>query len=339
MGVAVASMALGAILGFLFGIPRSLQGDASSTTDPDAPGYRANTNLEQISDWLTKILVGVGLIQIGSAGEWAGRLVNSVAESLGSTPTARVVAAATLILYIIGGFLSSYLLTRTRVTRQLFASDLDLVTARAVHQATIQVQQTVDRRERVDVLALSLVDHVLNPSPGTLPPKQEDLNEALIEASDTICIQTFIRAHQVRQTTWRNDKERMARTIPIFEALIAADTLNKYHRNHAQLGYALKDLPNPKWREAEEALSEAITRRGSSPEGWLFYEFNRAICRIHLDPVRSGFSAPERREAILEDIRATGPLMAKLTQVPEVSDWLKRNSIAQAELHPVAGQP
>src|ERR1700730_13401118 len=50
-----ACMALGWAVGFLFGVPRVGSTPAST---------RINTNLEQISDWLTKILVGVGLTQL-----------------------------------------------------------------------------------------------------------------------------------------------------------------------------------------------------------------------------------------------------------------------------------
>jgi len=42
-------------------VPRSLQEVPSANGQP---GYSGNTNLEQISDWLTKILVGVGLTQL-----------------------------------------------------------------------------------------------------------------------------------------------------------------------------------------------------------------------------------------------------------------------------------
>src|SRR5579864_3778310 len=53
---------IGALLGFLFGIPRTLQGEAANKeTESDNKNnisYKVNTNLEQISDWLTKVLVG-----------------------------------------------------------------------------------------------------------------------------------------------------------------------------------------------------------------------------------------------------------------------------------------
>jgi hypothetical protein len=76
LAVAVASTMVGALLGFLFGIPRSLQQQANPATigDTEQPSdgkpklagiqaFRNNTSLEEISDWLTKIIIGIGLVQ------------------------------------------------------------------------------------------------------------------------------------------------------------------------------------------------------------------------------------------------------------------------------------
>jgi hypothetical protein len=78
LAIAAASGLVGGLLGFLFGIPRTVQGTGASTSGPQ---YDANTNLEQVSDWLTKILVGVGLVQIGRALPALGKL----AEGMKST--------------------------------------------------------------------------------------------------------------------------------------------------------------------------------------------------------------------------------------------------------------
>ena len=56
---ASAASAAGAFSGFLFGIPRVLQSDHLASQESSR--VLSNSNLEQISDWLTKILVGVGL--------------------------------------------------------------------------------------------------------------------------------------------------------------------------------------------------------------------------------------------------------------------------------------
>ena len=77
----------GFLTGFLFGVPKFGAGDASPKKPAcparsgasSAQGYsqRPNTNLEQISDWLTKIIVGLGLVELkqipthlGNAARW-----------------------------------------------------------------------------------------------------------------------------------------------------------------------------------------------------------------------------------------------------------------------------
>jgi hypothetical protein len=66
---------VGALLGFIFGVPFSRDGSPSNPVDSEdkskdpkpkapAPQYRANTSLEQISEWLSKMLVGVGLVEL-----------------------------------------------------------------------------------------------------------------------------------------------------------------------------------------------------------------------------------------------------------------------------------
>jgi hypothetical protein len=47
--------------------------------------YRPNTNLEQISDWLTKILVGVGLTQLAQVRSGAAVLSEALKPVLGNT--------------------------------------------------------------------------------------------------------------------------------------------------------------------------------------------------------------------------------------------------------------
>ena len=63
--VAGSAALIGGLLGFLFGIPRTLQQDGVAKVGPDDTeqekdsvvnpriDYQVNTNLEQISDWLT----------------------------------------------------------------------------------------------------------------------------------------------------------------------------------------------------------------------------------------------------------------------------------------------
>ena len=98
---AIAAFAAGGLLGLLFGVPRTLDRNTPPTERPEEPrflsGVGANTNLEQISDWLTKIIVGVTLTQLGTIREGAARLFNSMAPSLGGGPSAAAFAGGIVV--------------------------------------------------------------------------------------------------------------------------------------------------------------------------------------------------------------------------------------------------
>jgi hypothetical protein len=125
-----AALLAGGFIGFLFGIPRTLTSDdrvstLDGTYDVALTGapYRANTNLEQISDWLTKILVGIGLTQLGSIRTGAARLFGSMSPSLGGQSDSAAFAAALCLYFGVLGFLSGWLLTRLLLASALSAAD------------------------------------------------------------------------------------------------------------------------------------------------------------------------------------------------------------------------
>lgn len=117
-------LAIGSLVGFLFGIPRVLQAEASagpppagSTPSPNgqpagASTYtlKVNTNLEQISDWLTKIFVGLGLVQLQRVPEHLNRA--SVFIASGLAPNSKYFAGGLILYFSVLGFLGFYLLTR-----------------------------------------------------------------------------------------------------------------------------------------------------------------------------------------------------------------------------------
>ncbi len=123
--IAAASAAVGGMLGFLFGIPKSLaQGNDPSTEEAgngasqsNRPTSRAaqspNTNLERISDWLTTIFVGVGLTQIGEIPGLLREVATKLTVDLvAQVPSAPTMAMAIISYFAITGFLAGYLLTR-----------------------------------------------------------------------------------------------------------------------------------------------------------------------------------------------------------------------------------
>ncbi|MFJ7912479.1 hypothetical protein [Kitasatospora sp. NPDC096204] len=123
-----ASVVLGGGLGFLFGVPR-VRGGAGSDEPPGS--YAPNTNLEQVSDWLTKVLLGVGLTQLGSLGERLHDLGTALAPVLGGGEAAVPFAAALVLYFLVFGFLAGWLVTRLALPQALTETDqaLDLFLA------------------------------------------------------------------------------------------------------------------------------------------------------------------------------------------------------------------
>jgi len=339
--VAGASLLLGGILGFLFGIPRTLQHEgapADSSSGETSVDYRMNTNLEQISDWLTKMLVGVGLTQLTSIHTNLQKITVYVAAGLGGHPGSSVLALAVILYFTVVGFLIGYLWTRLYLAGAFRFADMRAIGALAsrVEQTDKKIEE-FKKQSEIDVEALNLTYRQLNPGPEVPTVSQEELNTAVNAASRSIRVQIVNQAWSVRGDNWRDNKPRMEATIPIFRALIHADPENRYHMNHGQLGFALKDQQEPDWREAEREIAKAIEIRGSwQDNGWLFYEFNRAICRIKLDEAftRGEPADPSTRKAIRTDLQAAwqSDLRSLVERESLIKDWMKANKISKAAL-------
>ena len=111
--LALAATAAGSILGFLFGVPR-YRPDA--TVDGD---YAPNTNLEQVSDWLTKVIIGATLVQLHDLAAAIGELSAAIDKEIGDDAGSAIVAGSVLIYSFIGGFVWSYLWTSVRLMKEL----------------------------------------------------------------------------------------------------------------------------------------------------------------------------------------------------------------------------
>lgn len=343
VGIAVAGAALlvGALTGFLFGIPRKLQQDRSAPSEDNGQEkssareesalYGGNTNLEQISDWLTKILVGVGLTQISAVGEALRKIADVAAPGFGGFDSSGPFAAALVVYFLVSGFLIGYLWTRLFLGRALTAAE-------RAHSLKKQLSE-LEQQSHADAKALRLSGMQLSGDEGERPT-QSELDEAMRGASSDTRSHIFYRAQLQRWRNWKEDvtKPVMERTIPIFRALISSDTENRYHENHGQLGYALKDKRNADEAEAERELSTAIAIRGDAREhNWHIYEFNRALCRIRLDP---GFkadspSSADARSKIIADL-AVGvedPWVEELVEKdPDINKWLALNKLTTDDI-------
>jgi hypothetical protein len=128
----VAAGTVGAVLGFLFGLPRSRFADLATAADlvapqpatpnptgaPTAPTtstrYLTNSNLIKVSDWLTTIVIGLSLVNLGKALPALRSLSAALKAPLGGAAYAGAIGTSVLIVGSLAGFMLSYLWTSTR---------------------------------------------------------------------------------------------------------------------------------------------------------------------------------------------------------------------------------
>ena len=137
----LASFVSGCVIGFLFGIPKTVdsgrllsnarnRAEEMLKSEPNTKAvlnhrFIPNTNMEEISDWLTKIIVGLTLVEFRQIVSWFREAATTLAQGIDSEDPARRVAVSEGIMVYFGavGFLSGFLLTRLSLAVAMRASD------------------------------------------------------------------------------------------------------------------------------------------------------------------------------------------------------------------------
>jgi hypothetical protein len=117
--VGVGIMIVGGLLGLLFAIPRAQDPDKLDGLPQRRRPFIVNTNFEQISDWLTKIIVGVTLVQLDEIVTKLGHVIDDIAGIFGNQTGATLVAAGIVSYFSAVGFLIGYVATRSLITMLL----------------------------------------------------------------------------------------------------------------------------------------------------------------------------------------------------------------------------
>lgn len=155
--LSVASLIVGCVFGFIFGIPKShSQSDTVASTEvADAsvsrqingadrvnatPGEQietsggtgktlqtnikttrpqivANTNLEQISDWLAKVIVGIGLTQLNDLSQKIMQAGEHLKAAFSPVKNGDIIGVSIIIAFFLIGFLWFFLESRTLLMR------------------------------------------------------------------------------------------------------------------------------------------------------------------------------------------------------------------------------
>jgi hypothetical protein len=308
----------GGLLGFLFGIPRYLAtpekappvATSTSAAAVRAATYGDNTNLEQISDWLTKILVGVGLTQLNAIPDKLGELAAFLSPAFADSG---VFAVGAVLYFSIAGFLFGYLWTRLFMRGALKDAD---------DAAAAQMKSEREQQAEYDAKAITLVRQHLTPSAGAAQVSEEELKNAISKASKD-------QRLMIRQLAM--GEPRAERAVPLLRAIIGGDE-DSYFDDHAQLAYRLKDQREPDWAGAEAELTTAIRLRGPMDPTFGGYELHRALSRIGMEDQTKPSS---NRDAIVADLKTAVRDPAIAVELPHndtVQQWMTRNSVLPADL-------
>lgn len=193
--VMLASFAVGAILGFIFGIPRTLQGDGESmlkkqgdsddskAKSDNGASVRSNTNLEQLSDWLTKIIVGVGLVEFKEIASSIATLSERLSNGIMDPRFGFTIISTTVIFYLLMGFLVCYLWTRIYFEK-ILKSQIDNTRLNKLEQAKNIQEEIADLKESFQIeKARSVVEKIINKT-GDKKEKTNYFQEIVLIAFD-----------------------------------------------------------------------------------------------------------------------------------------------------------
>lgn len=146
----------GLLIGFLFAIPKSDASHDNAARNLDESSgagskYSLNTNLEDISDWLSKMIVGVGLVQLTSVPGYIKRASLYWSSSVDSGFPAAYTSTL-IIFFCLLGFLVGYLWTRLYLVGDFIRQDPRNVNLQAI------VSKIEDLGNKVSLAGSSAVD-------------------------------------------------------------------------------------------------------------------------------------------------------------------------------------
>ncbi|MBI1686536.1 pYEATS domain-containing protein [Caulobacter hibisci] len=145
----------GGLLGLLFGLPTSAaRAVAQTNANPHGPGqdnpwFTDNTAMEQIADWLTKIIVGLSLVNFDRflLHGWEVSVEVSRAMS-GQADAGPAIGGLTLAPSVLIGFAISYIWIRRFLPGELASARLSMIERQAMSMQYMSGRQKIEAAER-----------------------------------------------------------------------------------------------------------------------------------------------------------------------------------------------
>jgi len=290
----LAAIALGGLFGFLFGIPKSSAGGKSDGTTPTPkPANRVNTNLEEVSDWLTKLILGAGLTQIGALWTMFVKLSRQIGERGFVDHAYGGAIAGGLIIYgLVVGFLAGYVLTR------LYLSNIFLLADRFGDHRPIgeKVLENIDPPPPPrQSSAPSADDDADKHAPGPSIAANVAAQVSAVPVEEIKDTDNLVKAARVHWTLGK--PENLHKALEAYRLALAREPA----RGDVRAEYAQRLIERKRYADAADALTRALRdMRAANASKEMILETARALAYAQLY-----LTKPESFERALATIEET----------------------------------
>ncbi len=194
LAVIVAFFIAGCVLGFIFGIPKKYQNKQAAVQldkdgkplQPADPNYTDNSSLEEISDWITKIIIGLSMVQYKAILNMIDAAATNINKSLQNAICVGqackldfyVFSYALIIFYPIVGAIIGYLWTRIEFPYILDQKDRDL---REANRARDKAESKLDEAKELNKLKeedLQAFVQTFTPATDSMIGKREEFKHS-----------------------------------------------------------------------------------------------------------------------------------------------------------------
>lgn len=164
--LAFASLIVGFFTGTLFGMPKR--------NDVENSDYSLNNSLVEISDWLTKIIVGLGLVNLKQLPNYLMRMGKYVSEASGSTGQSLDVFSMCVVVYFgIFGLYIGYNYMRLVLSQKYKVAD-DNILRKELKKKDLETQELKTEVEEAKVKAAAIIQEANQISASTIQELDAD---------------------------------------------------------------------------------------------------------------------------------------------------------------------
>lgn len=153
--LSISFLSIGGFLGFIFGFPIHKENGIKDK-------FERNSSLRQITDWLTKIIVGVTLVELKNIISVFSTLINKIGLLINTDKSITILVGSISIEFFIIGFILIYILTITSFFKDLVDNEnqiMNILSGENLDPSEVKItdilngdNETIDINKKAEVL-------------------------------------------------------------------------------------------------------------------------------------------------------------------------------------------